>query len=347
MSAPRPITIVGGGLAGLTLGIGLRQKGIRVTVWEAGHYPRHRVCGEFISGHGQESLKRLGLWEPIIRSGGIPARTAAFFSNDMHSPVQRLPQPALSISRLILDALLADQFKALGGELREEQRWTEKGANEGVVRASGRRAKAAENGCRWFGLKVHAQNVALVADLEMHLLADGYVGISRLADGNFNLCGLFRRRKDEPANAKSWREILCGPSEGGLAQRLKNALLDESSFRSVAGLNLQPQRARGLAECCVGDALTMIAPVTGNGMSMAFESADLAIEPLAAYSRGELPWKMAQQTIARACDKQFATRLTWSGWLQRLMFTRGLHHSLGQFILGSRWLWGAMFSHTR
>ena len=46
----KPITIVGGGLAGLTLGIGLRQCGVAVTVHEAGHYPRHRVCGEFISG---------------------------------------------------------------------------------------------------------------------------------------------------------------------------------------------------------------------------------------------------------------------------------------------------------
>src|ERR1035441_4912314 len=34
-------------LLGLTLGIGLRQRGIPVTVLEAGHYPRHRVCGEF------------------------------------------------------------------------------------------------------------------------------------------------------------------------------------------------------------------------------------------------------------------------------------------------------------
>ena len=31
----------------------------------------------------------------------------------------------------------------------------------------------------------------------------------------------------------------------------------------------------------------MIPPVTGNGMSMAFESAELAVAPLAAWSRGE------------------------------------------------------------
>jgi 2-polyprenyl-6-methoxyphenol hydroxylase-like FAD-dependent oxidoreductase len=46
------VTIVGGGLAGLMLGIGLRQRGVPVTVWEAGRYPRHRACGEFISAGG-------------------------------------------------------------------------------------------------------------------------------------------------------------------------------------------------------------------------------------------------------------------------------------------------------
>ena len=34
-----------------------------------GHYPRHRVCGEFISGHGQETLRRLGLLELLLEAG--------------------------------------------------------------------------------------------------------------------------------------------------------------------------------------------------------------------------------------------------------------------------------------
>ena len=73
MKACKPITVVGGGLAGLTLGIGLRQRGIPVTVWEAGHYPRHRVCGEFISGRGQGTLARLGLRERLDEVGAISA----------------------------------------------------------------------------------------------------------------------------------------------------------------------------------------------------------------------------------------------------------------------------------
>ena len=68
MAALKPISIIGGGLAGLTLGIGLRRRGIPVTVREASHYPRHRVCGEFISGRGQDVLVRLSLHETFVRA---------------------------------------------------------------------------------------------------------------------------------------------------------------------------------------------------------------------------------------------------------------------------------------
>ena len=62
MAALKPITIIGGGLAGLTLGIGLRRRGIPATILEMGDYPRHRLCGEFISGGGRQVLERLGLF---------------------------------------------------------------------------------------------------------------------------------------------------------------------------------------------------------------------------------------------------------------------------------------------
>src|SRR6266568_3721640 len=118
----KPITIVGGGLAGLTLGIGLRQHGIPVTLSEAGHYPRHRVCGEFISGRGQETLARLGLRETLEQAGAVNADTAAFFSASRSTGPRPLPAQAICLSRFTLDTSLAEKFHELGGELLEGQR---------------------------------------------------------------------------------------------------------------------------------------------------------------------------------------------------------------------------------
>jgi len=345
---PKPITIVGGGLAGLTLGIGLRQRGIPVTVWEAGRYPRHRVCGEFISGHGQDVLTRLGLRDALVRAGATLARTAAFYLGRAESPARALAAPALCLSRFTLDALLADQFLQAGGELREHARWETAACGEGVVRANGRRLQPRADGDRWFGLKVHARDVPLAADLEMHRARAGYVGFCRLQDGVVNICGLFRRRAlaaSRPSGLSLFRELT--PPGTLLWERLAGAEFDEGSFCSVAGFSLRPQRAVLRGECCIGDALTMIPPVTGNGMSMALEAAALAVGPLAAYSRGEWAWAEAQRCVAAACDRAFAQRLAWARWLQWMMFTPLLRGWSASAALHSEWLWRLMFAHTR
>lgn len=342
----KPISIIGGGLAGLTLGISLRQRSVPVTIYEAGHYPRHRVCGEFISGRGQDVLTGLGLRERLNSAGTIPAETAAFFFGQNHSPTRTLVTPAWSISRYTLDTLLADEFRAAGGLLHENSRWQVDGQIEGVVDASGRHARPIENGWRWFGIRVHARAVRLSADLEMHGLPDGYVGMSRLVGGEVNICGLFRRRVGNSAPS-DWHLILRSSPGSDLRERLGTAAFDEDSFCAVAGLPIRAQYAQGREECCIGDALTMIPPVTGNGMSMAFEAAQLATEPLAAYSSGECAWPETKRMVARACDNAFAQRLAWARWLQWLMFSPLMRSPAIGVILNSAWLWKVMFSRTR
>jgi flavin-dependent dehydrogenase len=340
------ITIVGGGLAGLALGIGLRQRGVPVTVWEAGGYPRHRVCGEFISGGGRNSLSRLGLLDGLKDAGACFAESAAFFSGNTIVPARPLPEPALCISRYVLDDWLAREFQRLGGELRTGARWNgDFGA--GIVRASGRRAEPVAHGWRLFGLKVHARGVELGADLEMHFGSDGYIGMCRLPDGEVNICGLFRRKPTLPGSGQPGRDLLRGPANSALHSRLAGAHLDDASFCSVAGLSLRPQRAAQRDECSVGDALTMISPVTGNGMSMAFESAELATEPLSQFSRGEITWAEAQNEIATGCDNRFTSRLRWAAWLQWALFHPAARSAL--LFLGSRsdGLWRGLFGRTR
>jgi len=340
----KAIQIIGGGLAGLTLGIALRKRDVPVTMFEAGDYPRHRVCGEFINGRGLEVLDDLGLTEKLLAAGAIRAGNAAFFTDRSRSQVLKLPEPALCLSRFVLDHLLAGEFDRLGGELKTGERW-QNGFGEGIVRATGRRAQPVEDGWRWFGLKAHARNVALVADLEMHLGKNNYVGICRLADDEVNICGLFRRRASDPVS--NGFDRLRGETGSILAGRLARAQFDQSSFCSVAGLSLRPQHASDQSECRIGDALTMIPPVTGNGMSLAFESAQLAVEPLTAFSRGELDWAGARRAVGRRCDERFLRRLAWAARLQSALFS-----SLGQTVLlglaaRSDWFWRWAFGRTR
>jgi len=335
-----PITIIGGGLAGLTLGIGLRQRSVPVLIWETGDYPRHRVCGEFISGRGQETLRRLELLELVFAAGARKANTTAFFGPSKSLGVRTLPQPALCLSRFTLDALLAERFRDLGGELHSGARGPQSEFDQGTVRASGRRAQTAPTGWRWFGVKAHIHDFELTADLEMHFNGKGYVGLCRLPEGKTNICGLFRHRSGEADPPCTIAERLRGAPGAILYERLQTAHFDENSFCAVGGLGLGARRAASCKECCIGDALTMIPPVTGNGMSMAFESAELALNPLLAYARREIPWEACQRFVAKACDKAFASRLRWAQRLQGMLMCPKLQ----QHLLPIVWKWDACWN---
>src|SRR5258706_16260541 len=104
----RPIEIIGGGLAGLSLGVALRKEGIHVTLHEAGDYPRHRVCGEFITGLTTSTIERLGL-SPQLRDA-LQHHEVAWSVGGQPPQIQRLPSPALGLSRHTLDARLAERF---------------------------------------------------------------------------------------------------------------------------------------------------------------------------------------------------------------------------------------------
>jgi len=291
-------------------------------------------------------LAELGLEDTLLKQGAQNASNGAFFTRHCEGKPRPLPQPALCISRFVLDKVLADNFRGLGGILWERQRWTDAFA-EGVVRGTGRRTRPVAGGWRWFGLKAHARNVSMTADLEMHLQSNGYIGLCRLSGGEVNVCGLFRTRSPEPDLARTWRHRLLGPENSPLRRRLSEAVFEEDAFCSVAGLMIEPQSAADHTECCIGDALTMIAPLTGNGMSMAFESAEIAIEPLAAYSSGGMNWEEARRAIAERCDSLFRRRLTWGCRLQDALLREGLGDALVR--IGSRWegLWRVLFRWTR
>jgi hypothetical protein len=82
-------------------------------------------------------------------------------------------------------------------------------------------------------------------------------------------------------------------------------------------------------------------------MSMAFESAEMAIEPLTAYAEGRRDWSAVRREIAARCDDAFARRLAWACRLQWLMMSPLMQGGLGAVLLKSDRLWRLMFARTR
>jgi menaquinone-9 beta-reductase len=330
------ITIVGGGLAGLGLGILLRRREVPTTVIEAGSYPRHRVCGEFMSGRGGALLREL---LPQLRV--TEGRSVRFSTGGKASPEFALPERALCVSRHVLDAALAAEFQRLGGELKTGRRWTGAWNTPGTVRATGRRLLPEQSG--WVGFKVHAENLAMDTDLELHFSSAGYVGISQLPDGKRNVCGLLRREA-LPADC---RANPLGAFHPVLGDRLKYSRIDLASCSSVAGLTLQPPRWEKSGEFSLGDRIALIPPLTGNGMSLALESAFLAAEPLEVFARGRAGWHEISERFSQLCKRQFGRRLRISSILQKLATGSRTPGALLSCLKTAPWLLRLLFQLTR
>ena len=331
----RPITIVGGGISGLSLGIDLQLKGLPVHLFEAGDYPRHRVCGEFLSGQGYRRIKEWGLAKSFLTAGAVEATHFKCYGPTDMSPVLRLPSPALCLSRYRMDDCMAQHFRELGGHLITQHRvrpahFEQK---EGIIWAHGRLAQTRQKS-PWIGYKCHIKNYPLAADLEMHFGRNGYVGLCRVEDGKINVCGL-RRMKEKvvPNNGKKrWLQWTLSSLHPSKHENLLKAECLEDSLCYTAGLQYKGWRFEPIhTKAVIGDHRTLIPPLTGNGMSMAVESAYMATPFIQDYIAGDLQWKEVCQQMNRAMSNRFRKRLLIAGLIQRMVMARhgeGIRNSL-------------------
>ncbi len=327
--ALKKLTIVGGGLAGLALGIALCRRSIPVQLLEASAYPRHRVCGEFLSGIHSEELVGLGIEDLFVHAAR--SRETIWFDGPRAILRATLPEAAYGLSRFQLDSGLAQRFIALGGQLRTGVRGGDDPA-EGTVHASGRPQRDSP----WIGLKAHFGEFPLCADLEIHLADGGYVGVTRVEGGRVNVSGLFRRKTPLNGGPRMFTQAVAEAGLGQLAARLESAQMDRASLKGVSRFHLGWQIQRGAA-VCIGDAAALIPPFTGNGMTMALQSALLAVEPLAHWSRGECGWESVGRAIRQAQSGMFSTRLRWAHAMQKVLF-QPLGRRICAALIARQWI---------
>ena len=318
----RSVEIIGGGLAGLGLGIALRTRGVPVTIREAGHYPRHRVCGEFITSLDHATRDALQLDAVLDRA--LPARGVTWCEDGKDPITHQLSQPALCVSRHVLDREMASTFLQLGGELQTGARG-ECEDRPGRVLACGRRPRSSS---RWVGVKQHFRNLELRNDLEVHFGQRGYIGLTRIDKETVNVCGLVPRGSCDLH--ASFADMAKQAGFADLSDRLASAEPVAGSFCAVAGLDYDDTATDDSFR--VGDRSALIPPFTGHGMTIALQSATTALEPLLAWARDEIGWGQAKTAATRHQKRRFGWRVRTARTLHPILldararsFARALH----------------------
>ena len=105
------VLILGGGVAGCAVSIALSRKGRSITLIEREPTPRHKVCGEFLSGEALEDLHALGI--DVASLGAVPINYVRLAAARRAAEAP-LPFPAASLTRKALDTALIAEAVAAG-----------------------------------------------------------------------------------------------------------------------------------------------------------------------------------------------------------------------------------------
>ncbi|MEO1666028.1 MAG: NAD(P)/FAD-dependent oxidoreductase [Chloroflexota bacterium] len=340
--------IIGGGLAGCSAAITLAERGWRVALIEAGDYPRHRVCGEFMSPECVDTLNTLGAM-PAIREHAPTWMTYAVITTPSGITWEGdLPATAMGISRYALDAILAQRAENAGAAVFTNSRATSIEGNlrdgftitagkhtlhaKTVIGAHGKRSNLDRALNRSFlqqrqpfvGLKMHYEAPPITSRVELHTFTGGYCGLSDVEGGVVNACLLaredvFRAAGSIPAFVE-WMRSENPALNAWMAEA--TPVLDR--WQSIAQVPFVDKRAVEHDILMTGDAAGLIAPLAGNGMGMGMDGGVLAARYIHDYLSGDLTAPALAKNYAAAWRRQFAGRMHTGRFLQALMFRPGL-----------------------
>ena len=114
------VVVVGGGPAGSTMAWSLAQRGIRVLVLERAHFPREKVCGDYVEPRGLRILEAMGSLPRLEQAGPLPITHSATYVDSacayrnpipFYGVIEGLPPHGYIIPRDVLD----DEMLAAAG----------------------------------------------------------------------------------------------------------------------------------------------------------------------------------------------------------------------------------------
>lgn len=318
-----PIRIIGGGAAGLSLAITLARSNIACEVIEASSYPRHKMCGEFLTGIDNATIDTLGI-ENLIAHSPHHHETAWF---DKHGEIFRRPLPstAYGISRHALDLALADIARELGCTIHENTRWkySPDESLDGTIIATGRRMVRSS---RWLGIKAHFTNLETLCDLEMHLADNAYVGLCKVDDGAVTVCGLFDRQHAGKTSGAAEQKLITTMRRCGLptlAERVAAANFVDGSLNGIShvafGIHHNYSESEQDKAIHYGDSFAVIPPFTGNGIAMALQGGVAAADIIVDYATGKKSWDEARLATNIRLHQLFNKRVAWANRLQPVL----------------------------
>ena len=338
------ITIIGGGLAGLSLSIQCANAGYSTILFEKENYPFHKVCGEYISNESFPFLEKLGV---PLSSWGLPSITDLNISAPNGKLYQfSLPLGGFGVSRFKLDECLYQIALSKGVTVLTNTKVqdlnftlnrfeiitdTESYQSNIAVGSFGKRsnidinlarpfAKAKPNALNNFiGVKYHIRYPHPTNQIALHNFDNGYCGIEEIENGECCLCYLTTAenlKKSGNSIASMEEKIL---SKNPLLKHIfNNAEFIYKKPLAISQISFEKKSQIENHMLCIGDASGMITPLCGNGMSIALHGSKIAFQNIDHYFKNGQNRSTLESGFEKQWQKQFTNRIFVGRTIQRL-----------------------------
>lgn len=340
MNKQTEIGIIGGGLAGLTAALHLLNQGFSVTIFEKNAYPKHKVCGEFVSNEVYSYLNSLGVDITSLHPSKI--NTTMISNRDGKSISASLEMGGFGVSRYIFDSYLAEKVVALRGRIIKDTVSKVDFNNDAflittennetfsfiqVLGAYGKRSnldtvlqrKFIQQKSPWLAVKMHYSVSYPNTLVGLYNFKGGYCGVSQVENKVVNICYLvqykvFKKYK----NIETFQENVLLKN-----QKLKKIfsqgtpLFEKPLTISQVSFENKPKIENHIV--MIGDTAGLIHPLCGNGMAMAIHSAKLASELVISFLKKEINRDQLERSYSTIWDQNFKKRIQFGKVLSTIL----------------------------
>ncbi|WP_194852536.1 NAD(P)/FAD-dependent oxidoreductase [Nonlabens antarcticus] len=342
------IIIAGGGLSGLWAAIELGDS-YKVLLLDPSAYPRHKMCGEYLSAEIKDLLQSKGivldkLTDAYINHFQITLQNGKEIDS-------KLPLGGYGISRHCLDfelfkrasqscSILKERVKEIYDDdpfqtvITTKNRYTCKQ----VIVATGKRSQLdrqlqrdfMKRKSEWLAVKMHYKYEMPLNKVELHNFDGGYAGLSKTETGAVNLCYLtsyrsFKKYKDVDLFQK---EVLSGNPQLKAFFKTAQPLWEKPMTISQISFGIKKQGGSKLL--FIGDSAGLIHPLCGNGMAMAIHSAHLAAINLEGFMQEKITRLQMIKNYRKHWRRFFQSRMRFGQWIQNIL----IHPHLTKVMYG-------------
>lgn len=334
------VIIIGGGLAGLTNAIHLSKFKQRVLLIEKNSYPKHKVCGEYISNEVLPYLNSLGI-DPI-KEGAKQISKVQVSTIKGNLIKGELPLGGFGMSRYFLDSLLLKKALFNGVQVLKDSvdsivfkkevftvqtKDSKSFQSKVTIGAFGKRSVLDQKMNREFikkkspylAVKIHVKGDFPENLIALHNFKGGYCGVSKVENNLINLCYI-----TEYNSFKKHKNITDFQHQVVFKNKHLKKIFEESNpvFKkplTISQISFETKKPVENHIIMCGDTAGMIHPLCGNGMGMAITSARLASIRILQFLNGEIKTREGlEKQYFKDWNKEFKRRLKTGHFIARL-----------------------------